>query len=197
MSQSDITAPILSYDDINKRAEDFLREHKRNEILPVDIEAIAEFDLGLNIFPFPNLQKTFDVEGFISGDLDVIYVDEFIYYQRPARYRFTLTHEIGHNNRREEILVAKDTPGMRGYRSRNEDGELRQKRGDTHVGTIEKKYGRDFDVRSDTHLSTLLEREGVASLNDSTATNDPYSIVDMGLFLNPPFPQSARQSVLE
>jgi len=38
MSQSDITAPILSYDDINKGAEDFLKEHKRNEILPVDIE---------------------------------------------------------------------------------------------------------------------------------------------------------------
>ena len=92
MSQSDIIAPVLSYDDINKRAEDFLREHKRNETLPVDIEAIAEFDLGLNIFPFPNLQQTFDIEGFISGDLNVIYVDEFIYYQRPARYRFTLAH---------------------------------------------------------------------------------------------------------
>jgi len=31
---------------------------------------------------------------------------------------------------------------------------------------IEKQYGRDFDVRGDMHLSTLLEREGVASLND-------------------------------
>jgi len=96
MIQSDITTPILSYDDINKRAEDLLREYKRNKILPVDIEAIAEFNLGLNIFPFPNLQQTFDIEGFISGDLNVIYVDEFIYYQRPARYRFTLAHEIGH-----------------------------------------------------------------------------------------------------
>jgi len=62
--------------------------------------------------------------------------------------------------------MAKDAPGMRGDRSRNDDGELRQKRGDTHVGNIEKQYGRDFDVRSDTHLSSLLEREGVASLND-------------------------------
>jgi len=79
MIQSDITAPILSYDDINKRAEDLLREYKQNKILPVDIEAIAEFNLGLNIFPFPNLQQTFDIEGFISGDLNVIYVDEFIY----------------------------------------------------------------------------------------------------------------------
>jgi hypothetical protein len=68
--------------------------------------------------------------------------------------------------------MAKDTPRMRGYRSRNEDGELRQKRGDTHVGTIEKQYGRDFDVRSDTHLSTLLERERVASLNDLINSSD-------------------------
>jgi hypothetical protein len=45
-------------------------------------------------------------------------------------------------------------------------GELRQKRGDTHVETIGKQYGRDFDVRSDMHLSTLLEWVGVASLND-------------------------------
>jgi hypothetical protein len=37
--------------------------------------------------------------------------------------------------------MEKDAPGMRGYRSRNEDGELRQKRGDTHIGTIEKQYG--------------------------------------------------------
>lgn len=33
-------------------------------MLPVAIEAIAEFDLGLNIFPFPNFQETFDIEGF-------------------------------------------------------------------------------------------------------------------------------------
>jgi hypothetical protein len=62
--------------------------------------------------------------------------------------------------------MAKDAPGMRGYRSRNEDGELRRKRDDTHVGTIEEQYGRDFGVRDDMHLGTLLEREGVASLND-------------------------------
>ena len=49
MSQSNIIAPILFYDDVNERAEGFLREHKRNEILPVDIEAIAEFVLSLNI----------------------------------------------------------------------------------------------------------------------------------------------------
>jgi hypothetical protein len=34
------------------------------------------------------------------------------------------------------------------------------------VGTIEQQYHVDFGVRSDMHLSTLLEQEGVGSLND-------------------------------
>jgi len=59
-----------------------------------------------------------------------------------------------------------DAPGMRGDRSRTGDGTLREKRGDTHVGTIEDQYDRDFGVRSDMHLDTLLRREGAASLND-------------------------------
>lgn len=59
-----------------------------------------------------------------------------------------------------------DAPGMRGDRARTSDGTLREKRGDTHVGTIEQQYDRDFGVRSDMHLDTLLEHEGVDSLND-------------------------------
>jgi len=62
--------------------------------------------------------------------------------------------------------MAQDAEGMRGYRSRNQDGQLRDKRDDTHVGTIEMQYDRDFGVRSDMHLGTLLERTGYASLND-------------------------------
>jgi hypothetical protein len=59
-----------------------------------------------------------------------------------------------------------DAPGMRGYRSRNETGPLREKRGDTHMGTIEKQYDMDFGVRSDMHLDTYLAQQGLESLND-------------------------------
>lgn len=62
--------------------------------------------------------------------------------------------------------MAKDAPGMRGTRSRNQSGSLRDKRDDTHVGTIEEKYDRDFGVRSDMQLGTLLDKLGVNSLND-------------------------------
>jgi hypothetical protein len=62
--------------------------------------------------------------------------------------------------------VKNDAPGMRGERSRNDNGELRQKRSDTHIGTIEKKYDIDLGVRSDMHLGTLLKKNDIASLND-------------------------------
>jgi len=55
---------------------------------------------------------------------------------------------------------------MPGYRSRNQDGRLRDKRDDTHMGTIEKQYGRDFGVRSDMELGNFLKKNNVASLND-------------------------------
>jgi Zn-dependent peptidase ImmA (M78 family) len=88
--------PILSYEDINDYAEKFLREQRADDKLPVPIEEIVEFDLKLDIVPFPELQKNFDIEGFISRDLTCIYVDDFIFLNRPARYRFTLAHEVGH-----------------------------------------------------------------------------------------------------
>ena len=67
--------------------------------------------------------------------------------------------------------MAKDAPGMRGYRSRNQDGQLRDKRDDTHIGTIERQYNRDFGVRSDKQLGNFLKEEGVASLNDLIHSN--------------------------
>lgn len=62
--------------------------------------------------------------------------------------------------------MAKDAPGMRGHRSRNKSGELRDKRDDTLVSTIEKKYKVDFGVRGDMRLGTLLKQKRVKSLND-------------------------------
>jgi hypothetical protein len=62
--------------------------------------------------------------------------------------------------------MSTDAPGMRGDRSRNDTGELRHKRGDTHVGTVEEQYGRDFNARSDMRLDTLLKREGADSLSE-------------------------------
>ncbi len=62
--------------------------------------------------------------------------------------------------------MTKDAPGMKGYRSRNADGELRDKRNDAHVGPIENEYNVDFGVRSDMHLGTLMKQKEVESLDE-------------------------------
>jgi len=59
-----------------------------------------------------------------------------------------------------------DAPGMRGYRSRNKDGLLRDKRDDTFIGTIEEQYGINLNVRSDMHLGNYLKKHNIKSLND-------------------------------
>ena len=54
--------------------------------------------------------------------------------------------------------------GLKGGRDTNLNGAIRAKRGDTHVGTIEKQYSVDFGGRSDKHLSTLRAEKGETSI---------------------------------
>lgn len=56
--------------------------------------------------------------------------------------------------------------GMHTDRTRDDNGELRQKRGDTLVGNIEREYGVDFGVRSDMRLNTLRDQTGLTSIED-------------------------------
>ena len=62
--------------------------------------------------------------------------------------------------------MAANPSGMRGNRSRDHDGELRQKRADTQIGTIEPQYGVDFGRRSDMKLGTLREETGLTDMKD-------------------------------
>ena len=104
-NENNIKAPIFSYDEIRNHANHFLKQYHPSIEIPVPIEEIAEFQMGLNIVPIPGLLRTFDVDGFTSSDLSNIYVDEFIYSNRPGRYRFTLAHEVGHIILHKEIYL--------------------------------------------------------------------------------------------
>ena len=52
-------------------------------------------------------------------------------------------------------------------RMRDRDGEIRQKRSDTLVGTLRREYGENFagGYRADTKLGTVLKREGINTLD--------------------------------
>jgi len=50
-------------------------------------------------------------------------------------------------------------------RDKIKGGRYREKRSDTLVGTIEKRYGVRLNARSDAQLHTVLKRYGAASLS--------------------------------
>jgi hypothetical protein len=65
----DVKAPILSYDDVRRRADEFLARHHSSGTIPVPIEEIVEFDLGMDIVPTLGLHQLLDVDGFSTSDL--------------------------------------------------------------------------------------------------------------------------------
>ena len=91
-----VRVPRLSYEDVRRSADAFLGEHHSSRSIPIPIEEIVEFRLGLNIIPLPGLHAAFDLDGFLSADMREISVDLAVFESRPARYRFTLAHETGH-----------------------------------------------------------------------------------------------------
>lgn len=88
--------PTLTSEELAQRANAFLDRYHPSRALPVPIEEIVEFDLGLNVIPVPGLRRDTGFDGFISSDLQEITVDEDQLLRYPNRYHFTLAHELAH-----------------------------------------------------------------------------------------------------
>lgn len=88
--------PFITYDHVGQIVKDFLAKFHPSLELPIPIEGIIEFDLGLHIIPIPFLYKDFGQNGFLSVDRTKIFIDEYQYDNFVEKYRFTLAHEIGH-----------------------------------------------------------------------------------------------------
>ena len=93
----------LTDSEIAQRANLFLNRHHPSRSLPIPIEQVVEFDLGLNIIPVPNLFRETGFDGFLSSDLREITVDEFNMQYRIGRYHFTLAHEVAHKELHAEL----------------------------------------------------------------------------------------------
>ena len=61
-----LDCPYLPYFQIAEKANAFLNKHNANLEIPVEIENIIEYDLGLDIIPIPNLQRDFNIDGFTA-----------------------------------------------------------------------------------------------------------------------------------
>lgn len=58
-------------------------------------------------------------------------------------------------------------------RTKLNTGQIRPKRGDTLVKTIERQYKINLGYRSDTKLSTVLKKEGASSLSKLIKMTEP------------------------
>lgn len=88
---------VLSYDDLRKRAEEFLEEFHEERTLPVPIEEIVEFDFEIELIPLEGILDDLEVDAFLTSDLKQIYVDAFVVQHRRRRLRFSLAHELAHH----------------------------------------------------------------------------------------------------
>lgn len=88
--------PYLTYENIRAESEKFLERYHPSGRLPIPIDSIVEFDLGIEIFPMPNLYRSVSVNGFLTSDLSCIYIDQTQFEQYEQKYRFTIAHEVGH-----------------------------------------------------------------------------------------------------
>lgn len=90
-----LNVPFLPNSTIVSKAEDFLVRQNLTSI-PIDIEIVAEGALDLSIIPFSELKREYGIDGYSAHDCSTIYVDKYIFQQRPNRLRYTVAHELGH-----------------------------------------------------------------------------------------------------
>jgi len=89
--------PFFNNEELKQRAQEF-RSKFWDGIIPVNIEYIIEFKLGIKIIPILGLYKQCNADALIASDWQTIYVDNDNYLDDKYynRLRFSLAHEIGH-----------------------------------------------------------------------------------------------------
>ena len=100
-----ISAPYLPYQKIAELAAAFIANHNPENVLPLPIEEIVEFNFGIDIIAMPGFHVNYEVDAFISSDLSEIRVDQSVYdAKNKNRYRFSLAHELAHAVLHQDIF---------------------------------------------------------------------------------------------
>jgi Zn-dependent peptidase ImmA (M78 family) len=99
--------PFFDNKELKQKADEFRIKHW-GDMVPVDIERIIEFKLGIEIIPIPGLYKQCNADALISSDWRTIYVDNDNYLddRQYNRLRFSLAHEIGHFVLHQELYAS-------------------------------------------------------------------------------------------
>lgn len=101
-------APYIPMPRIRAKADEFREKHWAGKDVPVDVLAIAEFDLDMEIRPVSSIRELADVDALLLGDMRTIAVDARLYMddRMQNRMRYSVAHEIGHKELHADIYRA-------------------------------------------------------------------------------------------
>jgi hypothetical protein len=91
-------APYISQQQCWAAADQFRQQYWPAGDIPVDVLAVAEFDLNLEIRTITGLKEDADVDALLLGDWKTLIVDHQQYMDDRFvnRLRFSIAHELGH-----------------------------------------------------------------------------------------------------
>lgn len=91
-------APFISQQQCWAAADQFRQQYWPSREIPVDVLAVAEFDLDLEIRTITGLKEDADVDALLLGDWKTLIVDQQQYLDDRFinRLRFSIAHELGH-----------------------------------------------------------------------------------------------------
>jgi hypothetical protein len=115
---ADFKCPYISKEQIWEQAEKFRSEFWPEDTLPVDIEALVEKRLRLNIEPEHNMLSEFDIDAYLRVDLLGIVVDYNCYMNEKYinRLRFSFAHELGHLFLHKEVYESFNVTDTSGWK---------------------------------------------------------------------------------
>jgi len=144
LNQAEFRCKWLRLEDIWDCAEGVRNRYWSAKKLPVDVEAIVEFKLKLDIDPENNLMQKTDMEAYLKSDLTGIVVDHDHYMNEKFanRMRFSFAHELGH------FFLHKDFYSMIVFESAEEWKEILLNLPDTEY--------RNFEYQANEFAGRLL-----------------------------------------
>lgn len=110
MEYSDFKCPWIEKEALWQQVEEIRAQYWQEGTVPVDIEAIVEFRLKLDIEPIHDLQSQLDMDAYLKVDRSGIVVD-YDSYMNPKltnRMRFSFAHEVGHYFLHSDIYAQLD-----------------------------------------------------------------------------------------
>jgi len=99
-------APFLSKETCWTAADQFRQRYCPQNEMPVDVLALVEFELDLEIRTITGLKEDADVDALLLGDWKTLILDQqqFLDDRFTNRLRFSIAHELGHFALHKEVF---------------------------------------------------------------------------------------------